>query len=66
MKGGFSFHLSKKARKTRFGKKLKKIKKSLSKRLTGACKFGIIGRLCKYAVYGLIREVTEISREKPS
>ena len=48
-----------------FLKKLKKIKNFSFKRLTCFDKFGMIDRLCENAVYGLIREVTEISRKKP-
>ena len=45
-------------------KKLKIFQKYSFKCLTGACKFDIIGRLCKYALYGLMREVTENPRQK--
>jgi len=43
----------------------KKIKKISFKRLTCFDKFDMIDRLCENAVYGLMREVTEISRKKP-
>jgi hypothetical protein len=46
-------------------RKIKIFKKSSFKRLTGACKFGIIDRLCNSALYGLTREVTEIQGRSP-
>ena len=45
-------------------KKLKKIQKSCFKRLTDIDKCDIIVRLCKNALYGLRREVTENPRLK--
>ena len=46
-------------------RKIKFFSKKSFKRLTVACKFGIIDRLCNSALYGLTREVTEISKLKP-
>jgi hypothetical protein len=42
----------------------KKFKKSSFKRLTDLYRFDIISRLCKNACIGLMREVTEIPRQK--